>query len=184
MKLGMKIAGGATTLLASGALAVFSPTLQQFLARWEGGSQNVVYADKLAHGLPTVCKGITKHTSPDPVAVGDYWSPERCEEVERMVVRKGQLQLADCIQVKISQPIFDALSSHAHNFGTPSTCASRAVALMNQGHLAAGCDAIANAPDGSPVWSFVTDDKGRKRFVRGLRDRRLEERELCLSGLG
>ncbi|WP_447921051.1 lysozyme [Achromobacter aegrifaciens] len=184
MKLGMKVAGGAATLVASGALAVFSPALQQFLGRWEGESQNLVYADKLARGLPTVCKGITRHTSPDLVVVGDYWSPERCAEIERMVVSKGQLQLADCIQVVISQSIFDALSSHAHNVGTPSTCSSRAVGLINQGRLAAGCDAIANAPDGSPVWSFVTDDKGRKRLIKGLRDRRLKERELCLSGLG
>ncbi len=130
-----------------------------------------------------MCKGVTKHTSPYPVVVGDYWSPERCAEVERMVVSKGQLQLARCINVAISQPIFDALSSHAHNFGVPSTCASRAVGLINAGRLAEGCNALANAPDGAPVWSYVTDQRGRKRFVQGLRNRRLEERALCLSGL-
>ncbi|MHA0354450.1 lysozyme, partial [Bordetella bronchiseptica] len=43
--------------------------------------------------------------------------------------------------------------------------------------------ALANAPDGAPVWSYVTDQRGRKRFVQGLRNRRLEERALCLSGL-
>ncbi len=154
-----------------------------FLGRWEGQGQQVVYADRLARGLPTMCKGVTKHTSPYPVVVGDYWSPERCAEVERMVVSKGQLQLARCINVAISQPIFDALSSHAHNFGVPSTCASRAVGLINAGRLAEGCNALANAPDGAPVWSYVTDQRGRKRFVQGLRNRRLEERALCLSGL-
>ena len=91
-------------LVASGALALVSPQLQDFLGRWEG-SGRTFYADKLAGGLPTVCKGITKHTSPDPVVVGDYWSPERCAEVEQMVVSKSQLKLADCVQVAISQPI-------------------------------------------------------------------------------
>ena len=155
----------------------------EFAGSLGGEGQNVVYADKLARGLPTVCKGITKHTSPYPVVVGDYWSPERCAQVERLVVSKGQLQLADCIQVAITQPIFDALSSHAHNFGTPATCASRAVGLINAGRLREGCNALANAPDGAPVWSYVTDKSGRKVFVQGLRNRRLDERQLCLSGL-
>ncbi|MGY0708642.1 lysozyme [Bordetella bronchiseptica] len=183
MPLGQKIKGGAAALVASGVLVLASAGVMSLLGRWEGEGQNVVYADKLARGLPTVCKGITKHTSPYPVVVGDYWSPERCAQVERLVVSKGQLQLADCIQVAITQPIFDALSSHAHNFGVPSTCASRAVGLINAGRLAEGCNALANAPDGAPVWSYVTDQRGRKRFVQGLRNRRLEERALCLSGL-
>ncbi|MGQ4231097.1 lysozyme, partial [Bordetella bronchiseptica] len=38
-------------------------------------------------------------------------------------------------------------------------------------------------PDGAPVWSYVTDKSGRKVFVQGLRNRRLDERQLCLSGL-
>ncbi|MHA0354590.1 lysozyme [Bordetella bronchiseptica] len=183
MPLGQKIKGGAAALVASGVLVLASAGVMSLLGRWEGEGQNVVYADKLARGLPTVCKGITKHTSPYPVVVGDYWSPERCAQVERLVVSKGQLQLADCIQVAITQPIFDALSSHAHNFGTPATCASRAVGLINAGRLREGCNALANAPDGAPVWSYVTDQRGRKRFVQGLRNRRLEERALCLSGL-
>ena len=64
----------------------------------------MVYADKLARGLPTVYKGITKHTGPYPVVVGDYWSPERCRASRAPLVSKGQLQLADCIQVAITQP--------------------------------------------------------------------------------
>lgn len=122
---------GAAALIASGALSLFSPQLQDFLGRWEGEGQNVVYADRLARGLPTVCKGITKHTSPYPVVVGDYWSPEKCAEVERLVVERGQLSLADCITAEVSQGTFDALSSHAHNFGVPATCASRALGLIN-----------------------------------------------------
>lgn len=167
-------------MVAAGTLALASPTLMSFLGKWEGEGQNVVYADKLAGGLPTVCKGITKHTSPDPVTVGDYWSDERCEEVENMVVKKGQITLADCLtNPNISQSVFDALSSHSHNFGVPATCASRAVGLINSGSIAAGCDALAHKPDGkTPAWSYVG-----QRFVRGLYNRRLDERKMCLSGV-
>ena len=167
--------------IATGVIALASATLIGFLGKWEGDGQNVVYPDKLARGLPTVCKGITRHTSPYPVVVGDYWSEARCAEVEQLVVEKGQLALADCLtNPKIGQNTFDALSSHGHNFGVPSTCASRAVGLINSGRIADGCKAIAWASDGkTPVWAFVTDAQGRKQFVRGLHARRVAEAELC-----
>ncbi|WP_252092474.1 lysozyme [Pseudomonas sp. MWU13-3659] len=164
------------------ALVLSSSTLMAFLGNWEGEGQNVVYADKLAQGLPTVCAGITRHTSPYPVIVGDYWSPERCTEVEHLVVQKGQLALADCLTNEdINQNTFDALSSHGHNVGTPSTCASRAVGLINAGRIAEGCRALAWGADGRPVWAYVTDAKGNKRFVPGLHARRRAEAELCAS---
>lgn len=172
-------------LTGSIALVLSSSTLMAFLGEWEGNGQNQVYADRLARGLPTVCKGITRHTSPYPVVVGDYWSPDRCAEVEELVTRKGQLALADCLKNdKIRQNTFDALSSHGHNFGVPSTCASRAVGLINAGRIAEGCKALAWAPDGkTPVWAYVTDAQGRKVFVRGLHARRVAEAKLCGAGL-
>lgn len=175
MNLRKKIAAGIITLTSVG--------LMTFLGQWEGDGQNIVYADKLARGLPTVCKGITRHTSPYPLVVGDYWSPERCAEVEQMVVEHGQLQLADCITNQgVVQDTFDALSSHSHNFGTPATCASRAVGLINAGRIADGCKALAWASDGkTPVWAYVADDQGRKRFVPGLHKRRLAEMRLCIQ---
>lgn len=169
--------------IAAGALVLCSGTLTAFLGKWEGTGQNVVYADKLARGLPSVCKGITKHTSPYPVVVGDYWSDARCAEVEHLVISKGQLELADCITNQaVGQNTFDALTSHGHNVGNPNTCASRAVSLINAGHIAEGCKALAWAQDGkTPVWAFITDAQGRKRFVPGLHNRRLAEMELCLK---
>jgi GH24 family phage-related lysozyme (muramidase) len=171
--------------IMAGAIALASTPLVIFLGTWEGNGQNTVYADKLAGGLPTVCKGITRFTSPYPVVVGDYWSPAKCAEVEQLVIRKTQLQLAECItNPNVGQTTFDALTSHGHNFGVTSTCASRAVALINAGRIAEGCEALAWAPDGkTPVWAFVTDAKGQKRFVPGLHNRRLAESRLCAEGL-
>jgi GH24 family phage-related lysozyme (muramidase) len=181
MSLRKKIATSAVALLvATGALELYSPQLQQFLGRWEGEGQNQVYADRLAGGLPTVCKGITRHTSPIPVVVGEYWSAERCAEVERLVVEHGQLSLANCLtNPAISQNTFDALSSHAHNFGVPSTCASRAVVLINAGDILGGCKALAWGPTGKPVWAYVKDTQGKPVLVRGLHLRRLDEMRLC-----
>lgn len=176
MSLRNKIITGSITLVLG------SSTLMAFLGKWEGESQNVVYADKLARGLPTVCMGVTRHTSPYPVIVGDYWSPDRCAEVEKLVVEKGQLALADCLtNPNIRQNTFDALSSHGHNVGVPSTCASRAVGLINAGRIKEGCRALAWGADGRPVWAYVTDAKGNKRFVPGLHARRLEEAQLCAA---
>lgn len=169
--------------ITAGVIALASAPLVIFLGTWEGDGQTTVYADQLAGGLPTVCKGITRYTSPFPVVVGDYWSSDRCAEVEQLVIRKTQLQLADCItNPNVGQNTFDALTSHGHNFGVPSTCASRAVALINAGRIADGCKALAWAPDGkTPVWAYVTDAQGRKRFVQGLHNRRLAEVEVCLK---
>lgn len=170
--------------IVAGVLVLCSGTLTAFLGNWEGDGQNVVYADNLARGLPTVCKGITKYTSPVPVVVGEYWSDARCAEIEQMVVQKGQLALADCLTNQaISQNTFDALSSHAHNLGTANTCASRAVGLINAGRIADGCRALAWAPDGKPVWAYVTDAQGRKVFVPGLYNRRRAEAAICAEGL-
>ncbi|WP_395599139.1 lysozyme [Pseudomonas sp. A1437] len=171
--------------IMAGAIALASTPLVIFLGTWEGNGQNTVYADKLAGGLPTVCKGITRFTSSYPVVVGDYWSPAKCAEVEQLVIRKTQLQLAECItNPNVGQTTFDALTSHGHNFGVTSTCASRAVALINAGRIAEGCKALAWAPDGkTPVWAFVTDAKGQKRFIPGLHNRRLAESRLCAEGL-
>jgi GH24 family phage-related lysozyme (muramidase) len=169
------------TKIATGAIALASTALLGFLGRWEGEGQNVVYADKLARDLPTVCKGITRHTSPYPVVIGDYWSDARCEQVEQLVIEKGQLALADCLtNQQIGQNTFDALSSHGHNVGVPSTCASRAVGLINAGRIAEGCKALAWAADGkTPVWAYVTNAQGRKVFVPGLHARRRDEARLC-----
>ncbi len=162
-------------------LTLASAGLMGFLGRWEG-HRNQVYADQLAGGLPTVCKGITKHVSPFPVVLGDWWSDERCHEVERMVTERTQLRLIDCFKVRINQHQFDAFSSHAHNFNVGATCASRAMGLTNAGKPQEGCHALSHAPDGRPVWSFVTDDQGRARFVQGLYNRRKAETALCLKG--
>ncbi len=157
-------------------LVLASVTLLAFLGLWEGEKQYVVYADKLAGGLPTVCKGITPYTSSRPLVIGDTWTAEECEAEERRIVIETQTALSRCIHQEIPQGVFDALSSHAHNFGWGKTCGSRAVRLINAGDINAGCRALAWSPDGSPVWAYVD-----KRFIQGLHNRRIAEMNMCLG---
>lgn len=168
-----------TYLFISGAaVMVGSPALMSFLGTWEGERQYTVYADKLAGGLPTVCKGITNYTSPYPVVLGDVWSAAKCEEVEFRVVEETQRALQKCIEYPVPQEVFDALTSHAHNFGWPSTCNSQTVKEINNGNIEKGCHLLSTKPDGSPNWSYAGG-----RYYQGLQNRRLGERDKCLSGL-
>lgn len=160
------------------AVIAGSPALMSFLERWEGANQYVVYADNLAGGLPTVCKGITKHTSPYPVVVGERWPQAKCDEVEQQVVLETQRALQQCVTAAVPQSVFDALTTHAHNFGWPKTCGSESVKAINAGDLERGCDLLAYKPDGSPNWSNVGT-----RFIQGLHNRRKAERDLCLTDL-
>lgn len=172
-----KVVGG--IIVAGVSMVAASPVLMSFLGVWEGNGQNVVYADKLAGGLPTVCKGVTKWTSPYPVIVGEYWPPKKCEKVERHVVVQTQRALSKCIKTPVPQGTFDALTSHAHNFGWNRTCNSATVREINKGNIKQGCYFLAQKQDGSPNWSFAG-----KVFYRGLYNRRLAERsELCLRDL-
>ncbi|RTL37176.1 MAG: lysozyme [Burkholderiales bacterium] len=163
--------GGAAVILASA-------TLVGFVHQWEDGGKTkyTVYADKLAGGLPTACNGITAAVSPYPVVVGEVWSQEKCDAAQEIVLTTTQQGLAKCITGRITQNAFDALSSHAHNFGVGTTCGSSAVKLINAGQLEAGCRAISTRPDGSPNWSYVG-----QTFYRGLYNRRLDETRLCLT---
>ena len=152
------------------------------LDRWEPakGSPDahlVVYADKLAQGLPTVCNGITKHVATIPVVVGEKWTQEMCNQQEEQAVAKIQDSLAQCFKVLPPQSVFDAATSHAWNFGVGKTCSSAAMKQWNKKDYTLGCRLIAYQYDGTtPNWSF-SDGK----FVKGLHNRRVDEMQTCLK---
>jgi len=169
--------------IATKSLTLASAALVAFLSLWEGGktsSGSVVYADKIAGGLPTVCAGITKHSyTKRPIIVGEKWNSEQCHEAEQYVIIKTQKRLAECMPYS-NQQALDAISSLSHNVGVDRVCKeSRAVRLINAGKIAEGCRAIAWGEKGQKVWS--TSDK---IYYPGLHRRRLDEMKLCLSGLG
>ena len=165
----------------AGSLVLASAAALGILHKWEPakGSQDahlIVYADKLANGLPTVCSGITKHVSTIPVIVGQKWTQEQCNQQEAQALERVQNTLVQCFKILPHQSVFDAATSHAWNFGASKTCSSQAMKHWNQGNYKLGCRLIAFDYEGNPNWSY-SDGK----FVRGLHNRRLDEMNLCLK---
>ncbi len=172
-----------------GGLVLASASVLAFLGLWEGEGQNKVYADKLANGLPTVCKGLTRHITDTPIIVGEAWSDEKCESEELRALEKVQRRLLSCFHAEPPQPIFDAATSHAWNFGVSATCGSAAMAAWRREQWALGCRRLQLSDADKPVWSYIKtgrtlpNGKPEYKFVRGLANRRGAERAMCMGGV-
>lgn len=164
--------------IAGTVVAAGSAALMTFLGRWEGSAEYVVYADKLANGLPTVCKGLTRHVTTTPIIVGQRWSPEKCEAEEQAAVIKVQEQLAQCFTITPPTSVFEAATSHAWNVGAPKTCASAAMQTWKQGQWALGCQRLSRSDSGEYVWAYAGG-----KFVKGLANRRAAETDYCMQGV-
>lgn len=161
---------------AGAALILASAAALGLIAKWEPAKDpTLVYADKLAGGLPTVCNGITKHVSTIPVIVGERWTWKQCAEQERNAVLQVQRQLLRCFVLTPPQSVFDAATSHAWNLGASRTCQSGAMQAWNAGDWRKGCWRIGYADSGKRIWSSAGG-----KFVRGLAFRRDDEIKLCL----
>jgi len=162
--------------IAAAGLTVCTPFLYRFLGKWEGEGQNVVYADWLAGGIPTVCRGITHWVTNTPVIVGETWSDEKCQREETQAIMAVQSELIFCfnLNAKIPQSVFDMATSHAWNFGYLKTCASQAMQAWQAGDWALGCRRLALSDSGRMVWAYSNG-----QFVRGLANRRQAEWEAC-----
>jgi len=175
----VRTAGGAVLLAASAGVMAL-------LGQWEPDKRDpgLVYADQLAGGLPTVCKGITRHVTSTPVVVGERWSAAKCDQEEAQAVVQVQQQLARCFsRPDVPQAVFDAASSHAWNNGAAATCSSQAMRAFNAGDWLLGCRRLGLSDAGRPVWSFVRNKDGSMRYVQGLANRRASETAYCRRGL-
>lgn len=186
-KAGKAGAAAGLILVAGVLLQTASPELMQHLTRWESGQKRVlvVYADKLANGIPTVCNGLTRHVTSTPIIVGEKWTDEKCEAEERAATEAVQRRLAPCFKRAPNQIVFDMASSHAWNFGASATCGSGAMAAWNRGDWQLGCRRIARGDDGRLVWSYVCATPGVREsctFVQGLANRRADESAKCAVG--
>lgn len=165
------------------------------IAAFEGGTNKdgsaVVYADKLAGGLPTVCHGLTKHITKTPIIVGEKWSAEKCFKEEQAAIIKVQTALEWCFgDLAPPQSVFDGGTSFAWNNGTTATCNSTPMLYWKQGMWQEGCRAMAYATGTNrPVWSYVrtgkklANGKPEMKFVKGLFTRRRTEYLYCMKDL-
>lgn len=160
-------------------LVLGAAALLAFLTEWESGGTRVlvVYADKLAGGLPTVCNGLTRHVTKTPIIVGERWTNGKCEAEERKAMRDHvQRPLLKCFVESPPQSVFDAASSHAWNFGVTKTCRSSAMSAWNMGEWELGCQRIYRSDSGRPVWSYAEGV-----FYQGLQNRRRAEYRMCMK---
>lgn len=154
--------------------ALTGPLAVGTLVRWEGDIHRV-YADRLADNLPTFCAGRTDTTA----VVGTVLTSDFCERVNRTTLVEYGYHVLGCTTWKHLTPErLVGLTTFAINVGKAGACNSAAVRNINAGRIKEGCDLIAYKPSGQPNWSFVGS-----RFVQGLHNRRLAERDLCLRGL-
>lgn len=136
------------------------------------GNVMAVYADHIAGGLPTFCAGRTDWSAP----VGATVSEEDCKQVNKITIAEYGYSVLACTKWEhLSGYRTIALTLFAINVGKAGACGSRAVALINEGKIAEGCEAMAHSPSGRPQWSY-----SRGKFVQGLYNRRLKERDICL----
>ena len=177
----------------AGSLVLASVGIGTMLDKWEPakdeGKDLVVYADKLARGLPTVCNGITKHVATIPVIVGEVWTKEMCEQQQEQALEKLQLELVKCFKVLPPQSVFDAATDHAWNNGYGATCSSGSMQQWNLPRWEQGCKLLAFRPNGEPNWASVKtgkilpNGKPEYRFVQGLHNRGIDRVKNCVKDI-
>lgn len=169
------------TVVGTG-LVMASTAVVALITRLEEGTAKAsytVYADKLSGGLPTACNGITRHITTTPIRVGDVWSADKCAAETAAALKAVQGPLLKCFRRTPPQDVFDAATSWAWNVGTPSVCASQAMAAWNAGAWDTGCRRMLVSDGGKLQWVYAGG-----QFYPGLANRRLAEISLCLSGEG
>lgn len=150
---GAGIAGSAAAI----ALAI------SFIGGWEG-LRTTAYQDIV--GVWTVCYGETRGVDP-----GDSYTVAECDDMLAREILAFEAELDRCLTREAEMPVGMkvALVSWAYNVGTGAACRSTLVRLANAGDFEAACEQL-------PRWN-----RAGGRVIRGLTNRRMSERELCLE---
>lgn len=146
-----------------------SAVLVSSTALWEG-TKYEPYLD--VGGIPTVCMG---YTGKD-VVWGKRYSPQECNNLLRKELAEHGKGVLECTTKELSLNQYNAYTMFAYNVGVNNFCNSRAAKLFNEGKFKESCDALAFSPNGSPAWSYANG-----KFYKGLHNRRLYERSMCLG---
>lgn len=153
----------AAALSSGGALAA--------LEKLEGNALRV-YEDKLAGGVPTRCAGDTNHSMP----AGTLLTDDQCREINKGTLLSYGSRVLACTNWSMLTPDrLIGLTLFAINVGAAGACGSEAFKAINAGRITEGCDLLARKPNGAPNWSHAGG-----RYVPGLQNRRLAERDWCL----
>ncbi|WP_407496871.1 lysozyme [Pseudooceanicola sp. MF1-13] len=147
-----------------GAAAIVAAAVG-FIEPWEGTRLNA-YQDVV--GVWTVCAGETQN-----VRAGDRYTQAECDAMlaDRVAEFRDRLQTCLPSLPKLPTGVQVAFISWSYNVGTGAACRSTLVRKANAGDVVGACNEL-------PRWN-----RAGGRVIRGLTNRRLSERQLCLTAL-
>lgn len=152
--------------IAAGGVAIVLATASMLYGiKQDEGREYRPYIDIV--GVPTVCDGIT---GPD-VIPGKTYTDAECNRLTIKHVEKHGSQLLDCIHVRVTQGLYEALAGWAFNVGVGAACQSTAIRLINQGRYVEGCKDLLR-------WN-----RAGGQVVRGLTIRRERDAQKCLQNI-
>ncbi|GAB5431301.1 MAG: hypothetical protein EpisKO_06710 [Epibacterium sp.] len=152
---------GAIGVLAGGGIALASAI--GFIGQWEG-LRTEAYRDIV--GVWTVCYGETKGVRP-----GDSYSKAECDAKLAREIIAYEVALDRCLTADVPTGMKVALVSWTYNVGPGAACRSTLVRKANAGDLTGACNEL-------PRWN-----RAGGRVIRGLTNRRMSERAMCLRSL-
>jgi len=154
-----RLVGLAGALTAAGALTV------SVVGNWEG-LRLVAYPDVI--GVWTACYGETKGIRP-----GMKFTREQCDVMFIERLQEFETGMRACLKAPDALPdkTYVSFVSVTYNIGVGGFCGSSMARRTNAGDLAGACDALL-------MWN-----KAGGKVVKGLVNRRVAERKLCLAGL-
>jgi lysozyme len=158
-KAGGKSLAAIVGLAAASALLVLIPK--------EEGTETKAYRDVV--GIWTICNGDTKNVRPGMVE-----TQEGCRKrLEQQLIAHAEpvMQCTPRLREKGRDYQRVAAVSLAYNIGVTAYCRSTVDRRFDAGDLKGACD-------GFLAWRFAGG-----REIRGLKLRRIREREICLRGL-
>ena len=137
------------------------------IAAWEG-VRLAAYPDRLAGNIPTVCFGETRG-----VKLGDSYTLDECKEMLGDGVKEFERGMLACSPGFARSPdtVYTAMLSAAWNIGVGAFCRSTMRKKLDAGDWEGACNEL-------PKWN-----RAGGRVVKGLVNRRADERRICLSGL-
>lgn len=130
-------------------------------------------------GVWTICGGITASAGVR-IYPGMTMTMSRCAELMRIKVAEYRSGLhryfsAETISLRLPPTRDTAYTSLAYNIGVGTAGKSTAVRRLNAGDIRGGCEAI--------TWFSQVKTATGHRVVRGLFERRKDEKRLCLIGI-
>lgn len=132
---------------------------------WEG-LRTEAYLDIV--DVPTVCYGETRG-----VKLGDRYTRAECDEMLIRGLRDFEAGMRACLTKpdEIRDEVYVSMVSATFNVGIGGFCGSSMARRLNAGDVAGACDALL-------MWN-----KAKGKVVKGLTNRRQDERRLCLKGV-